>query len=82
MTRMSDDRTPSGAPDAEKQRRRLRGFGLHLLAYFIVMAALVALNLTTEPENPWFVLPLVGWGSVLAIHTAWAMGLFDGLFGR
>jgi hypothetical protein len=34
-------------------RRRLRGFVIHLAAYF------------------------VGWGSVLALHVAYVMGLFD-----
>lgn len=57
-------------------RRRLKGFGVHLLAYFAAMAVIVPLNLMTDPENRWFVLPLVGWGSVLAIHVAYVMGLF------
>ena len=66
--------------DAQRQRRRLRGFGIHLLCYFAVMTVLAIVNLSTSPETPWFVLPMVGWGSVLAIHAAWAMGLLDTLF--
>ena len=62
-------------PD-EAARRRLRGFGLHLAGYFVVMAGLVAVNLLTMPETPWFVWPGVGWGGVLAVHAAFAMGLF------
>lgn len=58
--------------------RRLRGFRTHLAGYFVVMAALVVANLATGPANPWFVWPLVGWGGVLAIHAAHAMGLFGG----
>lgn len=56
----------------------LRGFRIHLLTYFAVMAALVVVNLATGPTNPWFVWPMVGWGGVLAIHAAYAMGLFGG----
>lgn len=56
---------------------RLRGLKRHLLGYFGVMAVLVAVNLLATPETLWFVWPMVGWGPVLAIHTAWAMGLFD-----
>ncbi len=56
--------------------RLLRGFLVHLVGYFVVMAALVAVNLATNPENPWFVWPLVGWGGVLAFHAAHVMGLF------
>lgn len=63
-----------GNPSAE---RRLRGFKLHLFAYFLVMAILVPVNLLTTPEQPWFIWPMVGWGAILAIHTAWTMGLFD-----
>ena len=66
---MSDPQSPS--------QRRLRGFKLHLFAYFLAMAILVPVNLLTTPEQPWFVWPMVGWGAVLAIHTAWTMGLFD-----
>ncbi len=58
--------------------RRLRGFRIHLLAYFAIMAVLVVVNLATGPANPWFVWPMVGWGGVLAIHAAYAMGLFGG----
>lgn len=68
----------------DRERRaaaRLRGFKLHLLAYFLVVAVLAAINLLATPETIWFVWPMVGWGTVLAIHTAWAMGLFD-ILGR
>lgn len=70
-----DEHSPSA-------RRRLRGFGLHLMGYFVVMIVLVPVNFMTTPDEPWFVLPMVGWGGVLALHVAWVMGLFDGLFGK
>jgi uncharacterized membrane protein YdbT with pleckstrin-like domain len=60
-----------------RQRDRLRGFKFHLIAYFAVMAVLVSINLLATPDTPWFVWPMVGWGAVLAVHTAWTMGLFD-----
>lgn len=62
-----------------RSRRRLRGFGYHLLAYMVVMSLAVPINMFTDPENPWFVFPLVGWGAPLAIHAAFAMGLLDRL---
>lgn len=46
------------------------------------MVVLVPVNFLTTPHEPWFVLPMVGWGSVLALHVAWVMGLFDGLLGK
>jgi len=64
--------------DVQRGRRRLRGFGLHLAGYFVVVVALVAINMLSSPENPWFVWPMVGWGGVLAAHVAFAMGLFGG----
>ncbi len=64
------------ATDPPPALRRLRGFGLHLLAYFGTMIVLVPVNLIFVPESLWFVLPLVGWGAVLALHAAYAMGLF------
>ena len=73
---------PSDGPDPLAQRRRLRGFGNHLLAYFAVMVVLVPLNVFTAPDTPWFLFPLVGWGAPLALHAAWAMGLFGRGTGR
>jgi hypothetical protein len=61
----------------ERARRRLRGFAWHLIGYFAAMLVLVPLNLLLTPDTIWFVLPLVGWGAMLAIHAAYAMGLFD-----
>ena len=57
-------------------RRRLRGFGIHLVCYFLVMGLLVAINLLATPGYPWFLWPGVGWGGGLAFHAAYAMGLF------
>ena len=62
-----------------KARRRLRGFGFHMLAYMVVMSVVVPVNMFSDPQNPWFVWPLVGWGAPLAIHAAFAMGLLDRL---
>lgn len=59
-------------------RRRLRAFGAHLIGYFVVMIVLVAVNMATQPNEPWFVFPMVGWGPVLAVHAAYAMRLFGG----
>lgn len=73
---------PSDTEKSKAQRQRLRGFALHLLGYFAVIIVLGIINYMTSPEDPWVVLPMVGWGSVLALHVAWVMGLFDGLFGK
>lgn len=65
----------------EKARRRLKGFGIHLAGYFGVMVLAVPLNLYFLPENPLFLLPMIGWGALLGLHAALVMGLFQGLFG-
>lgn len=62
---------------AERGRRRLRGFLNHLIVFFGTMVVLVPVNVLTTPDNPWFVYPMVGWGAPLALHAAYAMGLFD-----
>jgi len=67
--------------ELERRRRRLRGFGYHLIGYFLVMIVLVPVNMLTDPVRPWFVLPMVGWGAVLGLHATFAMSLFRGLFG-
>lgn len=80
---MPDETPPTADEDTERAaaaRRRLVRFGLHLAAYFIVMLVLAPLNFWKSPENPWVLLPMVGWGGVLALHVAYVMGLF-GLLG-
>jgi hypothetical protein len=72
----------SAANEARQARRRLKGFDTHLAPYFMVMAVLVPVNFTLSPGNPCFLLPMVGWGSVLALHAAYAMGLFRRLLGK
>jgi hypothetical protein len=68
--------------EAERGRRRLRAFMVHLAGYFAAVAALIALNQALDPGEPWFLLPMIGWGEVLALHAAHVMGLFDFLMGR
>ena len=60
--------------------RRLRALAIHLGVYFLTMTVLVGVNFITSPGNMWSVLPMIGWGPVLALHTAYAMGLFGELF--
>ena len=56
--------------------RHPRSFVYHLIAYFAVMVVLAPLNFAVSPERPWFLLPMIGWGAVLAFHVAYVMGLF------
>ncbi len=67
----------AGEGGDEHARRRLRGFGAHLAAYFAVMVILSAVSVFFSPENPWLFVPVVAWGAVLAVHAAYAMGLLD-----
>jgi hypothetical protein len=68
--------TKTEEESAEKACRRLKGFSLHILWYFLIMFILVPLNIFVYNSLIWFVFPLVGWGSVLAIHAALVLGLF------
>jgi hypothetical protein len=66
------DRQPAPASDP-----RLRGFLIHLFAYFAVMVVLVVVNVTAGSQAPWFIWPAIAWMAPLALHAAYAMGLFD-----
>ena len=68
--------------DPSWAQERLRGLMIHLIAYFTISAAAFVINVTTDPEAAWFVLPVVGWGAVLALHVAYVMGLFDVFFNK
>ena len=79
MTEENPPPPPSPELDerAQAARRRVKGFGTHLVCYFAAMVIAVPLNFWLAPDQVWFVLPMVGWGSVLALHAAYAMGLFE-----
>ncbi|HYC05734.1 MAG TPA: 2TM domain-containing protein [Azospirillaceae bacterium] len=65
----------TGQPDPDLKRRR-NWLINHFLAYMAVAVLLVPLNFLTTPDRPWFHIPLVAWMAPLAVHVAWAMGLF------
>lgn len=70
-SRFIDDPNLSVAErDARRQVRGLRRFYLHLLAFLVVGAGLVAINLLLAPTRSWSVWPLLGWGALLALHAA------------
>jgi uncharacterized integral membrane protein len=65
-----------------RARGRLMWFGMHILVFVAVMIVLVAVSILMNVLEPWFVFPLVAWGAPLAVHAAFAMGLFDSLLRR
>jgi len=44
-----------------------QGFRYHLLAYVLVNAILIVVNLM-HPDHLWFYWPLIGWGIGIAAH--------------
>lgn len=69
-------------PKHARARRRLMWFGMHILVFVAVMIVLVAVSISMNVLEPWIVFPLVVWGAPLAVHAAFAMGLFDSLLRR
>ncbi len=67
----------AGGDGGTHARRRRRGFGAHLAAYFAAMVMLIAASVFFSTESPWVLAPVVAWGAVLAVHAAYAMGLLD-----
>jgi len=45
-----------------------RGFSVHLVAYVLVNAMLIAVNLLYSPAHFWFIYPLIGWGIGISMH--------------
>ena len=62
----------------QQSKRRLKFLIWHFAVYFVVVFALFALNILVFRNVLWFFVPMLGWGGVLAIHTAYVMGLFGG----
>jgi hypothetical protein len=43
-------------------------FLIHLVAYVLVNAMLIAINFIYSPEAIWFFYPLLGWGIGITVH--------------
>jgi len=49
-------------------RPETKGFLIHLAAFLAVNALLIAINLTQDPKDSWFIWPLLGWGIGIGAH--------------
>lgn len=54
---------------AKKRVRQAIGFRWHALLYFMVNAALIAIDLRYTPDTLWFVWPLGTWTAGLSLHA-------------
>ncbi|MDR6405007.1 MULTISPECIES: 2TM domain-containing protein [Chryseobacterium] len=61
---------------ARKRVREMKSFYGNLISYCIIIPFLMIINLITNPDNIWFVFPMLGWGIGLAAHgmSAFAIG--------
>jgi hypothetical protein len=50
------------------QHRVFLGFYIHLAVFILVNAALGAMNLMRNPDRPWFLWVVAGWGVGVFIH--------------
>jgi len=51
-----------------KEPLQSTGFRIHLAAYILVNALLIAINLLLTPDRLWFYWPLLGWGIGIIAH--------------
>jgi len=63
---MSNEMSPAVARRAAHARK---GFYIHLTAFLVVNALLVAINLATSNGRLWFQWPLIGWGIGILAHA-------------
>ena len=61
--------------DTGEGGRRMAGFRRHMLAFVVASLLLGAVNMLTDPARPWFLLAMVAWGGILAVHVAHVMGM-------
>jgi len=61
----------------EERMRRTRSVRLHVIAALVTLLVLIAVNALTSSRYPWWLWVLMAWMPLIAVHTAWGMGLFD-----
>lgn len=74
----------SAMPDKEQRViediKKLKGFYLHLILYFVILAGLGVLNYFVSPDEIWVHYVAISWAIGLAAHAISVFGMF-GLFG-
>ena len=61
----------------EERMRRARSVRLHVIVALLTLLVLIAVNALTSSRYPWWLWMLTAWMPLIAIHTAWGMGMFD-----
>ena len=61
----------------EERLRRARSVRLHVIVALLTLLVLIAVNAFTSSRYPWWLWVLTAWMPLIALHTAWGMGLFD-----
>ena len=61
----------------EERVRRSRVVRKHVLVALLVLLVLIPLNFIVSRQYPWWLWALIAWLPLIAVHTAWAKGLFD-----
>lgn len=49
--------------------QKLKEFYSHLVTYLIVNSIFFTINMLTNPNDLWFLFPLIGWGICLTFHS-------------
>jgi len=65
---MTEDREVELRRRAEQRADAKLSFRAHLIAYVVVNAGLVAINLFTSPGYFWAIWPMIGWGIGIVAH--------------
>ena len=65
---MTDDKEAELRRKAERRADAKLAFRGHLIAYVVINAGLVAINLVNSPDQLWFYWPMAGWGIGLIAH--------------
>ena len=60
----------------QERMRRARFVRLHLIVALLTLMVLIAINGLFSARYPWWLWVLTAWAPLIALHTAWAKGLF------
>ena len=61
----------------EERMRRASSVRLHVIVALFALLVLIAVNAVTSSRYPWWLWVLAAWMPLIALHTAWGMGLFE-----
>ncbi|MGH1434815.1 MAG: 2TM domain-containing protein [Lewinella sp.] len=66
---------PEHVRQARRKVRSKKWFFRHFSIYLVISIFFFCMNMLDSPHDPWFLYPVISWGTLIGIQYLWTFGL-------